>query len=429
MAKIYQAIKGKRGSIAVLDIGSSKVACLIAELNQDGQLHVTGIGNHLSRGIRGGHIISAGEVEESIASAVHTAETMAGPGLQVENVIVSISGGDIRSHLVSAELDISGESVTDQDVADILREGTRSLSEDPDNRNHNIVQCIATNYVLDGARGIKDPRTMFGSTLAADLHILTADGIKLRNLAGCVARAHLNISEFVVSHHAAALGVLEEDEMELGVTVVDMGSMETGFSMFFGGRDIFSGTVQMGGQHVTNDIAKGLSSSLSNAERIKILHGSAFQTPKDAQAMITVPQIGEDDDGDEASSIPRSDLIGIIRPRLEETFEMIRDQIAASGLDKLAGRHVVLTGGASQIMGLRELASRTLGKQIRIGRPRMIPGLAESASGPSFATAIGMIYHATHHPFEDDLFDTSKRPSTGLGSKVQKLVGWIRENV
>ncbi|MFO1241704.1 MAG: cell division protein FtsA [Rickettsiales bacterium] len=428
MAKLYQAIKSKRGSIAVLDIGSSKVACLIAEPNHEGQLHITGIGNHLSRGIRGGHIISASEVEESIASAVHTAETMAGND-QVENVIVSISGGDIKSHLFSAELNISGESVTDQDVSDILREGTRSLSEDPENRNKSIIQCIATNYVLDGTRGIKDPRTMFGTTLEAELHILTADSIKLRNLAGCVARTHLNISEFVVAHHAAALGVLEEDEMELGVTVIDMGSMETGFAMFSGGRNIFSGTVQIGGQHVTNDIAKGLSTSLSNAEQVKILQGSVFHTPKDAQAMITVPQIGEEDDGDDASTIPRSDLIGIIKPRLEETFEMIRDKMQESGLEKQAGRHVVLTGGASQIMGLRELASRTLGKQIRIGKPRMIPGLAESASGPAFATAIGMIYHATHHPFEDDLFDSSKRNSSGLGNRMQRLVGWIRENV
>lgn len=423
MNRTSQAIKNKRGSIAVLDIGSSKIACLIAELNPEGVMQITGIGNHLARGIRGGHITSAGEAEESIASAVHTAETMA--GTTVENVMVSVSGTDVQSHLISVEMNISGESVTDQDVTDLLREGTASLMS----KEQSIVQCIATNYILDGNRGIKDPRTMFGDTLAADLHILTADAIKLRNLAGCVARTHLNITEFVTAHHAAALGVLESDEMELGVIVVDMGGMETGFSMFAGGRNVFSGTVPVGGQHVTNDIAKGLSTSLSHAERIKILQGSVFNTPKDAQAMIAVPQIGEEEDGDDAGTISRADLIGIIRPRLEETFEMIRDQIAASGLEKQAGRHVVLTGGGSQVMGLRELASRTLGKQVRLGKPKLVPGLAESASGPSFATAIGMIQYAMNRPFEDSLFDTRKRTSTGLSNKVQRLVGWIKENV
>ncbi|MBY0354982.1 MAG: cell division protein FtsA, partial [Rickettsiales bacterium] len=235
------------------------------------------------------------------------------------------------------------------------------------------------------------------------------------------------IAEFVSSQHASAYGCLEQDEMELGTTLIDMGGSETSFALFSHGRNIFSGSIPIGGQHVTSDIAQGLTTSLASAERLKNLHGSAIAAPKDTQVMLDIPQIGEEQEGDEPNTIPRSTLIAIIRPRLEEIFEMIRDRVHASGVEPRAGRHAVLTGGASQLVGVRDLAARVLVKQVRIAKPRLLPGLADSVSGASFSCAIGML-HFVNTRLPEDMLVEGKRRSGSLGSRTQKMMSWLRDN-
>ncbi len=417
-----QAIRGKKGSVAVLDIGTGKVACLIAEPVGGGELHITGIGHQLARGVKCGMITDAAELETSILAAVHAAEQMAGE--TVENVVVSLCGTHLMSHSVTVELSIPGEGVTEQDIADILREGCASVTD----RERSVIHCFASGYHLDGARGIRDPRNMFGSTLGADLHIITADNTRLKNLAGCIARCHLNVAEFVVSPHAAALGSLEADEREMGVLLIDMGAQETSFAVFSGGTDLYSDVVPMGGAHVTADLAKGLSTGLGNAERLKNIYGSAIAAPQDNQAMIAVQQLGEDEEQSEGNTVPRAMLVGIIRPRVEEIMEYVRDRLEGSGVDTKLIRNTVLTGGASQLLGMRELAGIVLGKQVRLGRPHLVPGLADSVSGPSFSAAVGMLYFVANRPLEDRLFD--KRPRTsGIASRMEKIIAWLKDNL
>lgn len=417
-----QAIKGKRGSVAVLDIGTSKVACLIAEPAGGGELQVTGIGHQLSRGMKCGMITDAAELETSVIAAVHAAEQMAGE--TVENVVVSLSGTHLTSHSVSVELDVPGEGVSEQDIADILREGCAPVSD----RERSVIHCFATQYRLDGARGIRDPRHMYGTSLGADLHIITADNTRLKNLAGCIARCHLNVAEFVVAPHAAGLGCLEQDEREMGVLVIDMGGAETGFAVFSGGADLYSDVVPLGGIHVTGDIAKGLSTSLANAERLKTLQGSAISAPQDNQAMIPVTQLGEEENPYDDNVVPRSVLVGIIRPRLEEIFEYVRDRLEASGVENRLIRNAVLTGGGSQLLGVRDLAGITLGRQVRLGRPHLMPGMADSASGPSFAASVGMLRFVANRPLEDELFDKGRRIS-GVATRMQKLIAWLQDTL
>ncbi len=416
----YQSIKGIRDSIGVLDIGSHKIACLIAEPDEEGNLHITGIGHTSAKGLRGGTIIDSKAAEQSIVTAVNMAEQMAGGTL--DNVMVNLSLPNIHSQTMQVELNIAGGSVSDQDISDILHEACQSVA----NPTREIIHCFVTHYQLDGAKGIRDPRSMYGMLLKADVHVITVDKHSLVNLSNTISRCHLDIAEFIVSPHAAALGCLESDECELGVTVIDMGATETGFSIFHGGANVFSGVVPIGGNHVTKDLAQGLSTGISHAERLKTLHGSVLASANDDQQMIHVPRMGDYEEIAEDSQVPRAELIHIIHPRLDEMFELILDHIDAAQMAHFMGQNVVLTGGGSQLVGVRELVTDMYSKQVRIGKPKLFPGLAESVSGPAFAAPIGMLHYAINRPFEDALITDarSRRNYGGLG----RLVQWFKNN-
>jgi len=420
MSKRKTLRQSRAETVAVLDIGSSKVACFIAEITPDGNAIITGIGHQLSKGIRSGQITDVSEAEASIVSAVHAAEQMA--DTTVENIVVSVSGSSLFSRNVCVELSVTGEGVSERDLSDILREG-RSVPPEGETLLHEF----ATSYYLDGARGIRDPRGMIGDVLGADLHLITAPNSMIRNLNNCVSRCHLNVAELIVSSHAAALSCLEPDEMDLGSLLIEMGGGVTGFSVFQGGRNIYTDAVALGGQHVTSDIALGLSTSLAQAERLKTLHGNAITSSADQHSMIDVPQLGEDNE--ERQQIPRSMLVGIIRPRLEEIFELIRSKLDAAGIGMMSGRRIVLTGGASQLMGMRDLAARLLGRQVRLAKPHMVPGLADSVSGPAFSAAVGMIDYMKKQSIEDRLFDLHPYRSEGISRRMNKMLHWVKENL
>jgi cell division protein FtsA len=413
--------KSGSGSIAVLDIGTAKVACFIAHIDSAGEIKILGIGHQLSKGIRGGIITDFAEAEASIATAVHAAEQMAGE--TVENVVLSLSGGNLNSRNVTVEMSMLGEEVTDRDIMDIIEQARASIAHE----EHEVLHSIPVVYYLDGARGISDPRKMFGKKLGADVHMITGLSSVMRNLAHCVGRCHLNVDEYIAAPYASALSVLEEDEKQLGVTVIDMGAGITSFCVFSGGKNIYTDSVPLGGTHVTNDIARGLSTSLAHAERLKTLHGSAIATSSDDQVMVEVPPLGEEEGDDDVNTMPRSMLVGVIRPRIEEILEMIRGKIEMSGAGVYAGKRVVLTGGASQLLGVREMASTMLGKQVRLGRPRALPGLAEAVSGPAFSSALGMLEYMVKKPVEEQMFDVHLRRG-GMTAGFEKVVRWFKEN-
>jgi len=407
-----------REIIAALDIGTTKIACLIARVTDEGELSVIGVGHQLARGIKSGVITDVGEAGTSIAAAVHAAEQMAGE--TVENIIVTVNGSNLKSRNVSVELEVLADGVSDQDIADIIREGCASLDA-PDTT---ILHYFPAHYQLDGARGLRDPRGMIGKKLGAELQIITARESYIRNLSQCIARARLNIDDYVMASHASAMSVLEEDEMNLGVTLIDMGGGVTSFSVFVGGRNVYSDSIPVGGNHVTSDIAQGLSTNLHHAERLKTLHGSAINSVKDSEVMIDVPQLGEREE-DEPTTMPRAMLVGVIRPRMEEIFELIRGKLEASGVDKIAGRRCVLTGGASQMLGVGDLAARMLGKQVRKGKPMPIAGLAEAVSGPAFASVIGMLRYVSHRPWEEEILNAEASRRHWL---PERIANWFKEN-
>jgi cell division protein FtsA len=405
--------------IAALDVGTTKVCCFIAKIDEAGQARVVGIGHQVSRGLRAGTIVDMDAASQAIAHAVHAAEQMAGE--TIRDVVVNISGGQPTSRTTSVEVVVSGHEVGDADVRRALAQA-RQFQGTPEQE---LIHTLPVGYSIDGSRGIRDPRGMFGDRLEVQLHTVTAQASAVRNLATCVARCHLDIENFVVSPYAAGLAALVEDEMELGCTVIDMGGGTTTLAVFCEGNAVYTDCVPVGGGHVTNDIARGLTTPVVHAERMKTLYGSAMTSVADEREIIDVPQVGEDEPA-QANHVPKSLLVGIIQPRLEEIFELVRDRLEASGFAKIAGRRVVLTGGASQLPGTRELAQLILDKQVRLGRPTRLAGLAEATGGPAFATAAGLLAHAAQQTAALPAVAAEAEPPKHLWGRVGL---WLRENL
>lgn len=411
--------KIRNGLIAALDVGTTKVCCFIARVQEDGGLRVLGVGHQVSRGIRNGAVVDMDQAETSIRAAVDTAEQLAAE--RIREVIVNLSGGQPTSRNVSVQMAINGRAVTDNDIRRLLDHG-RQQGFTPD---RDLIHSIPVGYTVDGNDGIRDPRGMFGDTLGVTIHTVTAALGPMRNLTTVANRGHLDIEAKVVSPYASGLACLVEDEKELGVTCIDMGGGTTSLAVFVNGHLVHTDVVPVGGAHVTNDIARGLSTPMASAERMKTLYGSATTSPSDDREVLKVPLVGEEDD-DSSSQIPRSMLVQIIQPRLEETFELVRNRLEESGFDKMAGRRVVLTGGASQMQGVRDLAALVLDKQVRMGRPVGLHGLAEAAAGPAFSTCAGLLRYAlVNQPESSAKAVPAEETESG---RMGRIGAWFRKN-
>ena len=407
------------GAIAALDIGSSKICCLIARADDPAAIKVIGFGHTSSQGVRAGAIVNIEDAEAAIANAVHAAEQMA--GVNAHDVFVNVSGGRPTSLTLGVEVAILDQEVSEVDLRRALAQG-RAQHRIPENE---VIHAIPVSYSLDGNRGIRDPRGMFGDRLGVQLHMVTAGSGPLRNLKTCVARCHLDIEGSAVNPYASGLACLVEDELDLGCTCIDLGGGTTSLAVFAEGNLVFTDCVAVGGSHVTSDIARGLATPLGHAERMKILHGNAMSSSSDERDMITVPLVGEDE-RTQTNQVPKSQLVRIIRPRLEEIFELVKARLEDSGVDAVSGRRVVLTGGGAQLPGLRELAQQVLDKQVRIGRPTRVSGLPEAASGPAFATAAGLLIQATRQHTEL----TISSPAVAMPKSLIGQVGmWLREHL
>ncbi|MCH7943547.1 MAG: cell division protein FtsA, partial [Proteobacteria bacterium] len=400
--------------IAALDVGTSKVCCFIAHVDDDqgedgGDIRIAGIGFHEARGLRAGAVVDMEAAEASILAAVHHAEQMADE--TIRDVTLSFSAGSPQSRSVAVEVALNGHEIDDADLRRALAQG--QPPQDHANGDggagaggdRRIIHTIPVGYTVDGSRGIRDPRGMFGERLGVTIHTITAQTGPLRNLTSCVSRCHLDVADCVVSAYASGLACLDDDERGLGVTLIDMGGGATSIAVFIDDDIVHADVVPVGGNHITNDIARGLSTPVSYAERMKVLYGGAQSSADDERETIDVRLIGEAEDGG-ANPVPRAQLIRIIRPRVEEIFEIVRARLEASGFAEKAGRRMVLTGGASQLQGLRELATQMFGKSVRLGRPRNIQGLAEATGGPAYSTCAGLLHYAQARraaPFEQPL--------------------------
>lgn len=419
-----QSFQPKGSIIAALDIGSSKIACFIARVRDDsGNVDVIGIGHQASQGIKSGTVVDLDSAEAAIRQAVHAAENMAADvtrGYPLREVVINVPGVHARSSLMNMGVQILGEAVTENDI----RRALAKAQEQSMTQGAEIIHTIPSAYRIDGHDGIREPRGLYGHHLDVDVHVVSAAMAPMRNISSCIESSHLDITALCSAPYASGLACLVEDEMDMGCAVVDMGGGTTSIGVFYGRELIFTDAIPIGGQHVTSDIARGLTTSLHAAERMKTLYGSAIATATDDKDLIDVPPLGEEDNP-HPNHVPRSYLVSIVAPRLEETLEMVRERLSDSGLGAIAGRRVVLTGGASQIPGLRELAQKFLEKQVRLGRPLRLPGLPDAVSGPAFSTTAGLLHYVTERGAE---MPAEIMANVEAGSLWQRAKIWLREN-
>ncbi|WP_374547145.1 cell division protein FtsA [Rhodoblastus sp.] len=420
----------KSSTLCVLDVGASKVVCLIAKLipaepsdllrGRTHRTRILGIGHQRSRGIKGGVVIDMDEAEAAVRLAVDAAERMA--KVQVESVIVANHGGRLSSAYYRASVPLVN-GVAESDIFRVL-EATSLRTAQP---GRAILHSLPTGFALDGANGIRDPKGMMGETLGADLHVVSADAAALSNLLLAIERCHLSIEAVVATPYASGLAVLVDDEAVLGATVLDLGGGSVGMGVFRDGRLVHGDAIAVGGKHVTMDIARGLNARLADAERLKTLYGSAISSPSDDRESLSVVQVGEE--GESPIHIPKSQLSRIIRPRVEEILELARDRLKAAGFPPTSGGRIVLTGGTSQLTGLPEAARRVLGGQIRVGRPLGVQGMPESAKSPGFSAAVGLLVYPQFSNVE--YFEPSRsRPGGELRPQgyFGRVGRWLKES-
>jgi cell division protein FtsA len=413
--------------VAALDVGTTKIACLIGRLkpiNAAEVLHrrshsveVLGFGHTLARGMKAGTVVDLAAAEEAMRQAIDLAERAA--RMQLESVVVSMSAGKPGSELMSASVDVAGSTVTDRDIARVLAAGSQHSVR----KGRVVLHSLPIGYSLDGATGIRDPRGMLGYRFGIDMHVMTADATVARNLMYAVERCHVDVGAMIASPYAAGLSVLADDEADLGAALIDMGAGTTTIAVFSGGRFVHGNGFALGGNHVTLDIARGLNARIADAERIKTLYGGLLSGASDERDMITIPAA----EREAPQFVSRASLTRIIKPRVEEMLEMIRDRLAVSPFAADPRGRVILTGGACQLSGLPEFATQVLGRPVRIGRPLGIAGLPEEAKGPAFAAATGLLVYPQAAHLEHCEPRRTRHAMTGTGY-IARVGRWLRES-
>lgn len=424
----------QRGVIGVLDIGTSKITCLVLKFDGSGvsretdgvgplagqaNFRVIGSAATRARGMRGGEIEVMAETERAVRTVVAQAQKHA--GVRIDHIIACLSGGRPASYGLAGEVMLPSGKVSEQDVATVL-----SRCDVPDfGRGREVLHAQPVNFAVDHRSGLNDPRDHQGNRLACDMHVLTVDADAIGNLAHCIRRCDLELAGVASAAYAAGRASLVEDEQELGGACVDLGGGGTSVSIFIRKHMIFADRVRIGGNHITQDIAHGLRVSPVVAERLKTLNGGLEATGRDDRDMI---EVGGDTGDWEADrrTVSRADVIGVMRPRVEEILEGARELLDAAGFDHMPSQQIVLTGGGSQIPGLDVLATRILGPQVRCGRPLRIDGLAHQFTDPSFASAVGLALFAANP--QDECWDFEMPADSYPARSLRRAYRWFRNN-
>ncbi len=417
--------------VVALDVGTSKIACLIGRLKpqppQDvlrrrtHAIELIGFSHTEAFGIKTGNVVDLAAAEGAVRHAVSVAERSA--RCQIESVIVSISAGRLASERLSAAVRMAGAAVSDSDVARVLAAGTRRSVND----GRLVLHAVPIGFSLDDAQGVRDPRGMLAAVFGVDMHVVTADAATVCNLLLTVETCHVTVEAMVAGPYAASLATLADDESDLGAAVVDMGAGTTTVAVFADGRFVHADSFGVGGRHVTLDLARGLGTSVHDSERIKTLYGSVLTGGADERNMITVPAIGGDD-REAPRYVSRAELTRIIKPRAEEILEMVRDRLALSPFAAEPQGRVVLTGGACQLTGICELAARVLRRPVRIGRPLGISGLPEAARGSAFAVAAGLLVYPQLAHLEHFGLRHTRHVKARTGGYFARVGRWLRES-
>src|SRR6201994_2706780 len=373
--------KPKTSEIIVgLDIGTTKIACIAGEVTEDG-VDIIGIGTAPSKGLRRGYVVNIDATVQSIQQAVDEAENMA--GCEISTVYAAISGAHVRGINSHGILAVKDKEVREADIARV----TDRAKAVPTPMDREVLHVLPQQYVVDDQDGIRDPLGMAGVRLEARVHIVTTAVAAAPNVIKCANRCNLQVADIVLESLASSQAVLEEDEKEVGVALVDIGGGTCDLMVYSDGAIAHTSVLPLGGGHITNDIATVLRTPLDSAEKIKRKYGCAWMGLVDDNEKMEIPSVG----GRGPRVVPRRELVQVIEPRVEEIFEHVKKELMRSGYFDGLAAGVVLTGGATTMEGVGDIAEQVLGLPTRRGVPIKIGGLVDVVRSPAYSTGVGLV--------------------------------------
>jgi cell division protein FtsA len=394
-----------------LDIGTTKIAAVVARLDEYNTLNIAGVGTSPSHGLRRGVVINIEKTVQSIKKALEQAQLMS--GCHIDHIYAGIAGDHIRSINSKGVIAVGGkDKIITQSDLDRVVDAAKAIALPMDRE---IIHILPQEFIVDDQDGIKDPIGMAGTRLECEVHIVTASASSVQNIVNCVKQSGYSVEEIVLEPYASSLAVLNHDELDLGVAIMDIGGGTTDVAVFLDGSIRFTSVLGLGGEHVTNDLSHGLRTPMDQAEDIKKKHGCALQSMVSEEEHVMVSGIA----GRAPREIARSVLSAIIEPRMEEMFTMVLSELEKSGVYDSLAAGIVLTGGASLLPGTAELAERVIGVPAKIGAPIVSGGLVETVKSPIFSTSVGLIQYAV-----------KRKPEMGSlrqAGMFKKLVDQIRD--
>lgn len=416
--------KNLKSVLTLLDVGTSKVCCLIVKFGPDNVPEVIGCGYAPANGIQAGAIIDMEAATESIRTALSQADTQA--GRLTTSVVVNISSTQMKAHHIYKETDISdSRAITGNDVRRLVDGVIAGCLAD----GEEVIHSFPLSYTVDKEPNIQDPRGLYASKLGVYMHIIALPESQLRNLVAALDRCHVSIDTKVATPYASALATVTEEEKSVGVTVIDFGAGTTSVAIFLNGGLIHLDLIPLGGNMLTKDITRGLNTSFSVAERLKTLHGAAFLSPRDEIERLIVPVLGEEGTN---IQIPQAELISIIIPRLEEILEKVRNILQKDSYFMIAGKQLILNGGGSTLEGIKETTATFLGdsnhrSSVRIGKPDSIRGLPSQFAPYTFSTCIGLLKYVMiqERSLLNENFKSQPTPRKGF---IGKVIQWLIQN-
>jgi len=408
-------IKEDKNLIVGLDIGTSKIVAIVAELQPEGTLKVIGLGQHTSRGLKKGVVINIDSTVNAIQRAIEEAELMA--DCKISNVFTGIAGSHVRSLNSHGMVKIKDAEVTQTDVDRVI-ETARAIALPSDQQ---ILHILTQEFIIDGQEDVREPLGMSGMKLEVKVHIVTGAVAAAQNIVKCIKRCGLEVSDLILQPLASSMAVLTEDEKELGVCLVDIGGGTTDIAVFKQGAIRHTAVVPIAGDQMTNDVAVAFRTPTQAAEEIKIKHGCALRQLAEPREMVEVPGV----DGREPRQLSVQTLAEVIEPRVVELYEFVLSELRRSGMEEMIASGIVITGGSSMMRGMVELGEEIFHMPVRLGLPRYVGGLSEVVSNPRYATGVGLVLMGKQQ-VERQL--QGQMDSSSFGNIFQKMKSWFQGN-
>ncbi|MEM7096902.1 MAG: cell division protein FtsA [Pseudomonadota bacterium] len=399
--------------IVGLDIGTNKVAAIVAEVSEEGELEVIGIGTHHSRGLKKGVVVNIESTVQSIQRAVEEAELMA--GCSIDNVYAGIAGSHIRSLNSHGIVAIRDREVYPQDIERVI-DAAQAMAIPADQK---ILHVLPQEYVIDTQEGVKEPLGMSGVRLEAKVHMVTCAVNAAQNIEKCIERCDLTVNDVILEQLASSYSILTEDERDLGVCIVDIGGGTTDIAVFTGGAIRHTAVIPIAGDQVTNDIAMALRTPTHNAEELKIKYACALTQLARADEVIKVPGVGDKP----ARDLSRQSLAEVVEPRYDELFTLIQAELRRSGFEDLLAAGIVLTGGAAKMEGVIDLAEEVFHMPVSLGSPRNVAGLKDIVRNPIYATGVGLLQYGLEREKE-----MPGKRTADQGGLVSRVKNWWVDN-